>query len=116
MPPEIINLAIFGVEEAIKLAPGLATEFQTLFSSGNPTPADFAALRSKIAAESYELFVPSSVLPPDANDISANKITPPIPPPAPVNPPLTPAPDANEAISPIVTNFPATGTLTAWTH
>jgi hypothetical protein len=67
MPPQILTLAVFLVEELIKATPALAAEFQTLFASGTPTAADFAALRAKIAGESYAALVPASELPPEPN-------------------------------------------------
>ena len=61
--PEIIDL----VEAAVSQAPALITEFKTLFSSGAPTPADFATLRAKVMAESF-FVIPTTptVVPPPA--------------------------------------------------
>lgn len=57
-PITIITL----VEEAIKLTPDLIAGFQRIFASGNPTPADFAALRAQVLAKTYKDYVPASVL------------------------------------------------------
>lgn len=62
MPPEAI-LAIFSlVEEAVKQEPAIAADIKSLFSSGAPTPADWAKLRANVSAESYGMFVPDSAL------------------------------------------------------
>ena len=97
MTSTMINLVVLLIEEIIKLEPALAAEFETLFSGKVPTAADFAALRAKIAGESYEALVPASQL----ND--------PAPTPAPATPPAppTPPPDAaspkiDPAVGPIV--------------
>ena len=58
-----LQLAIFAIEEAIKLEPILALEFGQLFSNGMPTPEEFAAFRKKVAGESYFAFVPASAIP-----------------------------------------------------
>lgn len=49
LAPIIIDL----VEAAITDIPQLVDEFKTLFASGTPTAADFAALRAKVAAENF---------------------------------------------------------------
>lgn len=43
------------VEELITQSPALIADFQKLFASGSPTPADFAALRTKVDAEKFEV-------------------------------------------------------------
>lgn len=62
MTPEIISLILFGVQELVKRAPALATEFQALFASGNPTAEQWDALRARVAAKSYEELVPNTFL------------------------------------------------------
>lgn len=57
-------LVIALVEEAVKDTPALITEFQTIFSVANPSPADWTALRTKVASESYEQYVPGTSIPP----------------------------------------------------
>ena len=64
MSPAAIQLALLVVEEAIKQGPALVADFQALFASGEPSAADFAALRAKVAAQSYAQFVPGSAIPP----------------------------------------------------
>jgi hypothetical protein len=66
MSPAILQLVIFGIEEAVTQAPGLIAELQQIFANGAPTAADFAALRVKVASESYGQFVPGSSIPPTA--------------------------------------------------
>ena len=53
--PVIIQLVEFAVAET----PALITEFQTLFASGAPTPEQFAALRAKVASETFGV-IPTS--------------------------------------------------------
>jgi hypothetical protein len=64
MPPATLTLVIFGIEEAIQQTPALIADLQNIFANGAPTAADFAALRAKVASESYQQFVPQSGLPP----------------------------------------------------
>jgi hypothetical protein len=63
MNPATLQLVIFGIEEVIQQAPALAADLQKIFANGTPTAADFAALRAKVASESYQQFVPDSGLP-----------------------------------------------------
>jgi hypothetical protein len=58
-----IQLAVLVIEEAIKNAPEFLIDLKNIFGSGVPSPEDFAALREKIASESYAKFVPDSALP-----------------------------------------------------
>jgi hypothetical protein len=53
MSPATISLIVGLVEQLIADEPALAAEFQTLFSSGTPTPDQFAALKAKVSAESF---------------------------------------------------------------
>lgn len=76
MTPAILNLALFGIEEVVKLAPGLVSELQAIFSTGTPTADQFAALRAKVNSESYAQFVPSSALPAASATASAAESTP----------------------------------------
>lgn len=62
MSPQVAQLIIFGVEEAIAQFPALLSDFQAIFATGTPTAADFAALRAKVASENYGQFVPDSAL------------------------------------------------------
>jgi len=63
MSPAVLQLVIFGIEEAIQQTPALVADLQAIFANGAPTAADFAALREKVASESYKQFVPGSQLP-----------------------------------------------------
>ncbi len=63
MDPVEISAALTVLELAIKEEPAVAADLQKLFASGKPTPADFAALRASIEAETYGEFVPASSLP-----------------------------------------------------
>jgi hypothetical protein len=64
MPPAAIQLGLLVIEEAIKNAPAIAAEIRSLFTKADPTPADWAALRARIASQSYAALVPDSQLPP----------------------------------------------------
>lgn len=79
MSPELLQLIIFGIEQAITQAPALAADLKEIFSSGNPSPADFATLRAKVASETYGQLVPDSQLPlpgtETAGDPNANAAT-----------------------------------------
>jgi hypothetical protein len=66
MPPQVLTLVIFGIEEAIQQTPALIADLQQIFASGAPTAAQFEALRAKVASESYQQFVPDSSIPPQA--------------------------------------------------
>jgi hypothetical protein len=59
----VVSLGLFAIEEAIKQEPAIAQELQALFATGTVTPEQIAALRAKIASESYAGFVPASALP-----------------------------------------------------
>ena len=59
----MLNLIMQGVEEAIRLTPGLIAELQTLFAKGNVTPEDWAKLRAKVTAKAYEDYVPDTKIP-----------------------------------------------------
>lgn len=71
MSPQLIQLIIFALEAAVQEAPALVADIQNIFASGNPTASDFAALRSKVASESYGQFVPDSQLPLPGSDATA---------------------------------------------
>jgi hypothetical protein len=65
MPPEAVIAVIDGIEELISLEPKLAADIKALFTSGNPTDADFDALRARVTSRSYGNLVPNTDLPPD---------------------------------------------------
>ena len=99
---EIIPLAISGIEALITNYPAISAEFQTLFAAGVPTAADFAALRAKVASQSYANLVPASQLPPDANDaaVALLNATVAATTPAPVVPAVVLAPVTDQAPAP----------------
>jgi hypothetical protein len=90
------SLILFIIQEAIKLEPALVAELKAIFSADNVTSESLAALRAKIAGETYENLtgttipveqpasVPVVVLPPPAGESAS--------PPAPETP--APAPEA----------------------
>ncbi|HWY74990.1 MAG TPA: hypothetical protein VN281_05205 [Verrucomicrobiae bacterium] len=63
MSPQLLQLLVFGIQEAIKAEPALVADFETLFNGDPPTDADFDTLRTKVAGESYSQFVPQSAIP-----------------------------------------------------
>ncbi len=63
MPPQLLQLAIFGIEQLITQAPKLYADIAALFSKGQPSAADWQALRDKINEKSYWDYVPQSDLP-----------------------------------------------------
>lgn len=63
MDPVTIGLILQLVEAAIANEPAIAADLTALFSKGVPTPAQWAALRALVAAETYGQFVPASDLP-----------------------------------------------------
>lgn len=63
MSPQIVQLVIFAVAEAVKAYPQLKAEIGAVLSKENPTPADWEALRAKVAEKGYFDFVPDSALP-----------------------------------------------------
>lgn len=62
MPPQALALALFIIEEGIKLEPAIAAEIQALLTDPDPTPEKWAALRAKIASKTYFAYVPASTL------------------------------------------------------
>ncbi len=65
------------IEELIKIEPSIATALTQLFSAGNPSPADWLALRAKVLGQDFSSLAPNA---------AAN-----LPPSPPTNP--TPAPE-----------------------
>jgi hypothetical protein len=62
MTPEEIQLALMGVQFLIKEVPIVEDEIRTLLAKKNPTPEDWTALRTRVAAASYEKLIPNSAL------------------------------------------------------
>ena len=54
MTPVALSLAVFVIEEAIKLEPAFAAELKSIFSKDTVSADDLAALRAKILGETYE--------------------------------------------------------------
>jgi hypothetical protein len=63
MDATLIQLLLFALGEAVKMCPQLKSDIQAILAKDNPTPADWAALRAKIAASDYFTYVPASSLP-----------------------------------------------------
>ena len=57
-----IQLALFIIEEGIKLEPSIAAEIKALLNKADPTAADWADLRAKVLV-TYESYVPATALP-----------------------------------------------------
>lgn len=71
MSPALIAAIIALIQEAITLEPQIAAELSAIFALGNPSPADWEALRAKVLAKSYTDYVPATMLPPSAVPILA---------------------------------------------
>ncbi|HVV01395.1 MAG TPA: hypothetical protein VHH88_08535 [Verrucomicrobiae bacterium] len=63
MPPQIVSLIVFGLQQLIQHEPEIAAEIKTLFTKTEPTAADWMQLHLKVAAKSYADYVPVTVLP-----------------------------------------------------
>jgi len=63
MSAAALQLAFFIVEEAIKEGPALYADLQKLCAKADPTAADWAELRAKVAAKTYFDYVPNTALP-----------------------------------------------------
>jgi hypothetical protein len=57
-------LVIFGIQELIKYEPQIAAAIGALFAKTDATEADWTALRTKYARQSYESIVTESGLKP----------------------------------------------------
>ena len=103
MPPESLQLALFIIEEGIKLEPAVADELRALFTKADPTPADWAALRAKVVSKNYAAYVPASALTAGVAAPQADKPSnPPAPTPEPAPAAATPAPQVftGQAVDP----------------
>lgn len=65
MSPQIINIGISLLQTIIKEAPHVWTELQILFGKEMVTDEDWAALRAKITAKTFEQLAPDAKLPPE---------------------------------------------------
>ena len=78
MNPALLALIVSLIEEAVKVAPGVAEDLKLIFENPSPVPADWEALRAKVLAKSYADYVPASALPPEnVVKLSAPVVTPP---------------------------------------
>lgn len=62
MSPATLALILSLIEEAVKEAPAVVTELQSIFSNPNPTPADWENLRATVLAKTYKDYVPATQL------------------------------------------------------
>ena len=102
IPPEAeksaVSLALFLVEEAIKLSPHVAEGIRTILNKDNPTPDDWQALRARVLAKSYEDYDPAPIN--QASEAPASVPIKVLPPPTvpldppPAQPPASPTPEA----------------------
>ena len=60
---QLISVILLGLEEAIRLAPGLIADIMGILGKNDPTAADWQALRDKVNAKGYFDYVPQSDLP-----------------------------------------------------
>jgi hypothetical protein len=60
MNPQLIALIIQLVELAIQEEPAIALELHDIFSTPNPSAADWQALREKVLGESFESLAPNA--------------------------------------------------------
>jgi hypothetical protein len=63
MPPELVSIGIFALQQLITHEPEIASAIKELFSKADPTAEDWAALKAKIHAKSYRDYVPLTALP-----------------------------------------------------
>jgi hypothetical protein len=76
MSPAALSIALFIVQEAIKDAPGLIAALKAIFTTADPTAADWDALRAKVLAKSYADYVPDSALTAAPLQVAAPSATP----------------------------------------
>lgn len=63
MSPQLVQVIIFALGEAIKAYPQIAADVSALLSKESVTAADWQALHDKVASQDYFAFVPGSSLP-----------------------------------------------------
>jgi len=66
MSPQLVQLIIFALSEAVKQYPEIRAAIAETLSKDNPTPEDWEALKAKLQVEDYFSFVPDSALPRDS--------------------------------------------------
>lgn len=59
----ILTTALFAVEQLLRYAPDLFTQFQTIIAAKDITADEIRAKRHAIAAQTFEQLVPHSELP-----------------------------------------------------
>lgn len=62
-PQSLASLALFALQEAIKLEPKIAEACQALFASGDPSPAEWEATRLLVSGKTYRDYVPDTAIP-----------------------------------------------------
>jgi hypothetical protein len=77
MNPQLISLIIQLVELAIQEEPAIALELHQIFTTPNPSAADWQALREKVLSENFESLAPNAAanLPPENVTSSAETVT-----------------------------------------
>lgn len=63
MTPTLLSAIITAFAEALRAAPQLVADIQAIFAKGEPTEADWEALKARVSAKSYFDYVPDSSLP-----------------------------------------------------
>ena len=64
-PALVAQLVIAGLQLLAKEAPSFITSIRAIMNKEDPTPADWAALKAELEADTYEKLVPASRLPKD---------------------------------------------------
>jgi hypothetical protein len=64
MNSDTLNAILILVEAAIAQEPKIQADLAAILSQANPQPADWLALRTKIAGQDYASLVPDSKIPP----------------------------------------------------
>ena len=62
MTPAALALLVGLVEEAVKVAPAIASEFRTIFTKTDPTPQDWLDMKATVQSESFASLVPDAKL------------------------------------------------------
>lgn len=67
----ILSTALFAVEQLLRYAPGLFTQFQIIIAAKDITADDIRQKRHEIAAQTFEQLVPHSEIPPETDSPQA---------------------------------------------
>jgi hypothetical protein len=62
MDPATLTLALACLQAALKETPVLVDDIRQLFAKGDPTAAQWEALRARVMANDYKTLVPNSRL------------------------------------------------------